>query len=178
MPIRPAVNNKNAPTHKIVNKLNHIFKSQIQLSKKYVVEYLIMLDHNLKILEISDNHKRLTLDIKHLYVKIPIDEILDITKTHLTIHNDPQTTNQITNILSTILEENYLLSRSRSSNRTRDSLGIANFRHHELNLSATPKNTHVKLLLDTNHNLFDARYVDDILIIYYSTRNSCDMITH
>jgi hypothetical protein len=40
------------------------------------------------------------------------------------------------------------------------------------------ENTHVKYMLDTNHILIYARYVDDILIVYDSTRTSTDIITH
>jgi hypothetical protein len=40
------------------------------------------------------------------------------------------------------------------------------------------KNTHIKHLLDTNHILFYARYVDDILVIYNSTLTNLNLIAH
>jgi hypothetical protein len=40
------------------------------------------------------------------------------------------------------------------------------------------ENTHIKQHLDANHNLIYVRNVDNILIVYDSTRNTTDMITH
>jgi hypothetical protein len=97
----------------MAKKLNHILKTDLQLSNQYIVENPTTLAHNLTNLASSDNHRLLTLDIKDLYVNVPIDETQDVTKTHLTIHNDPQTTNQITNLLSTILAQNYFLFQSK-----------------------------------------------------------------
>jgi hypothetical protein len=34
-PVRPAINNKNAPTYKIAKKLNNILKQQLQLENQY-----------------------------------------------------------------------------------------------------------------------------------------------
>jgi hypothetical protein len=56
---------------------------------------------------INDNHRLITLDIKDLYVSIPIDETVRTTRTQLLKHNDQQTTDQIYNMLGTILGQNY-----------------------------------------------------------------------
>src|SRR5215469_16522409 len=48
------------------------------------------------------------LDIEDLYVNIPINETIMITKTLVSKHNNEQTTNQITMLLETILKQNYL----------------------------------------------------------------------
>jgi len=42
-------------------------------------------------LKINSNHRLLTMDIKDLYVNIPIDETINITKTLLAKYNDAKT---------------------------------------------------------------------------------------
>jgi retron-type reverse transcriptase len=95
----------------------------------------------------------------------PLTFTLDFTKTHLTIHNDPQTINQITNLLSTILAQNYFLFQSKIYKSDK---GVA----RGSPISGTMaeiflqhlENTRVKHLVDTNHILFYARYLDDIYL--------------
>ena len=58
-------------------------------------------------LKINSRHRLLTLDIKDLYVNIPIQETLNLTRTQLIAHNDKQTTHQIMTLLNTILRQNY-----------------------------------------------------------------------
>ena len=58
-------------------------------------------------MKINNKHRLLTLDIKDLYVNIPIKETINITKTQLLIHNDKHTANQIIMLLETILGQNY-----------------------------------------------------------------------
>jgi len=48
------------------------------------------------------------LDIKDLYVNIPIQETLDITEAQLNAHYDQKATHQIVTLLNTILRQNYL----------------------------------------------------------------------
>ena len=49
----------------------------------------------------------ITYDIKDLYVNIPIEETLTITKQQLLINNDIHKTEQIITCLRTILNQNY-----------------------------------------------------------------------
>jgi hypothetical protein len=48
----------------------------------------------------------ITLDIKDLYINIPIDETLDIIKARL-LQNNTQITHQILSLLRVILSQNY-----------------------------------------------------------------------
>ena len=59
---------------------------------------------------INKNHRLITLDIKDLYVNIPISETIDITRIQLLKHNSPEITTQICRILETILQQNYLIT--------------------------------------------------------------------
>jgi len=106
-PIWPIVNNKNAPTYKIAKKLNDILKQHLQLENQYHTLYSENWAHNISALKINNNHKMITYDIKDLYVNIPIEETLTITKQQLLKNNDKNKTKQIITILQTILEQNY-----------------------------------------------------------------------
>jgi hypothetical protein len=57
-------------------------------------------------LRIQEHHRMITYDIKDLYVNIPIEETLTITK-QLLDNNDTHKTEQITTCLRKILKQNY-----------------------------------------------------------------------
>jgi hypothetical protein len=107
-PIRPVVNNVQAPTYKIAKFLAQRLNDYLNLKNHFIVKNSTTLANNLTKLKVNDNHKMITLDIKDLYVNIPIKETLDITKDILLQHNEEQTTKQIINLLHTILQQNYL----------------------------------------------------------------------
>ena len=97
------MNNKHAPTHKTARQLNTILNN---LDKRYNTINSKTLANELVNLKINSRHRLLTLDIKDLYVNIPIQETLNLTRTQLNVHNDKQTTHQIMTLLSTILRQN------------------------------------------------------------------------
>jgi len=72
----------------------------------YNVTNSINLANDLTKLEIHENHRMITLDIKDLYVNIPTDETLDIMKARLLQNNDTQITHQILSLLRAILSQN------------------------------------------------------------------------
>lgn len=47
------------------------------------------------------------MSIKDIYVNIPINETINITRTQLLKNNDIQTTNQMITLLEIILKQNY-----------------------------------------------------------------------
>ena len=107
----------------------------------------------------------MTMDIKDLYVNIPIDETVNITKTLLAKYNDAKTTNQITTLLERILKQNYFVFQDQIYQPDK---GVA----MGSPLSGTIAETflqHIeesilKQLLDTNCIHYYTRYVDDILL--------------
>ena len=107
IPIRPVVNNRTAPTYKAAEKLNTILSNHLHLENQYNVSNSNTLAKELIQLKINNKHRLLTLDIKYLYVNIPIKETINITKTQLMMHNDKNTANQIIMPLETILGQNY-----------------------------------------------------------------------
>jgi len=102
-PIRPVVNNTNASAHKTTRRLNTILSKHLHLENHYNTINSSTLANQLVNLKINNHHRLLTLDIKELYVNIPIQETLDITEAQLNAHNDQKTTHQIVTLLNTIL---------------------------------------------------------------------------
>jgi hypothetical protein len=83
---------------------NHLY-----LNSPYNTTSSNSLAHELVKLHINTHHRLLTLDIKDLYVSVPIQETLNLTKTQLTKYNDRHSTHQIMTLLKIILKQNYFL---------------------------------------------------------------------
>jgi hypothetical protein len=88
----------NAPAYKIsklvVNKLNNL----LNLRNHYNAKDSTTLANDLT---------KIKLDIKDLYVNIPIQKTLRITKTLLLENNNEHTTKQMITLLEVILQQNY-----------------------------------------------------------------------
>jgi hypothetical protein len=82
IPIRPVVNNRTAPSY-ITKKLNDILRQHLNLHNLYTVDNSTQLAHDLTKLNIHNNHRLITLDIKDLYVNIPIRETIGIARNQL-----------------------------------------------------------------------------------------------
>jgi len=179
IPIRPVVNNWTAPSYKAAKKLNTILSNYLHLENQYNVSNSNTLAKELIQLKINNKRRLLTLDIKDLYVNIPIKESISITKTQLLTHNDKHTANQIIMLLQTILGQNYFTFQNQIYQPDK---GVAmgspiSGNVAEIFLQKLDK-THIKHLIDSKHLIFYARYVDDILIIYDSTLTSPTSIKH
>jgi len=128
-------------------------------------------------LKINDSLKMITYDIKDLYVNIPIEETLTITKQQLLKNNDKYITKQIITILHTILKQNYFEFQETIYHPSKgiaigspisDTMAEIFLQHIE--------NKHIKQLLDSKNIVFYTRYVDDIFIIFDTTRITPDEI--
>jgi hypothetical protein len=116
VPIRPVVNNRSAPSYKAAKKLNDILKQHLLLDNQYTTDNSISLAHNPTKLTINKNHRLSTLDIKDLYVNIPIRETIDITRAQLLKHYNRKTTSQICALLETTLNKTTLHFKTRFTN--------------------------------------------------------------
>jgi len=67
------------------------------------------LANDLTKLEIHENHRMISFDIKDLYINIPIDKTLNIIKTKLLQNNNIQITYQMPSLLKGILSQNYFM---------------------------------------------------------------------
>jgi hypothetical protein len=77
-PIRPVVNNINSPTLNIAKYLKKILLDLIKLPYTYNVNNSPILAKDLMNLKITPQHRCITLNVKDLYVNIPIKEKLDM----------------------------------------------------------------------------------------------------
>jgi hypothetical protein len=71
------------------------------MDNHYTIDNSTKLAHDLTELTISDSHRLITLDIKDLYINIPITENTDIARAQLLKHNNKNITEQV-------LQQNYL----------------------------------------------------------------------
>jgi hypothetical protein len=77
-PIQPVINNIHVSTYKIAKHIYQKFKDFINLKYKYNIINTSQFTENISKLKLNPDHKLLTMDIKDLYVKIPINHILNI----------------------------------------------------------------------------------------------------
>jgi hypothetical protein len=128
-------------------------------------------------LRVTPNHRLLTLDIKDLFVNIPISETINIAKTYLLKNNDIHTTNQIVMLLEIILKQN---SFSFQGQIYQPDKGVAmgspiSGTMAEIFLQHL-ENNHIKHLIESRILTFYTRYVDDFLVVYDSTLTTPDNI--
>jgi hypothetical protein len=170
IPIRPIINSRTAPSYKLAKHLNMIINQYITLNNSYNVINSTNLAHDLTKLELHENHRMITCDIKDLYVNIPIDETIKFLKAKLLRNNNTQITHQIIALLKATLSQNYFAFQQKiyqpeqgiAMGSPISSLVAEIFLQHY-------EDIHIKHLLDTKHIALYTRYVD-ILIIYDITK--------
>ena len=171
IPIRPVVNNRNSPTHKTARRLNTI------LNNRYNTINSNTLANEMVKPKINSHHRLLTLDIKDLYVNVPIQEMLNLTRTQLRIHKDKQNTHQIMTLLDNILTQNYFSSLARVYQPDKGvAMGSPILGTMAEVFLQQLENIIIKHLIDAKTLSFYTRYVDDFFLIYDSTRTNPDNI--
>ena len=120
----------------------------------------------------------ISFDIKDLYVNIPIDETINITKTLLMAHNNNKnTTLQMIQLIKTTLTQNYF---TYDGNIYQPKKGIAMGSPLSgitagIFLQYIEQNN-MKQIMENKNIIFYRRYVDDLLIIYNSKNITADKI--
>jgi len=76
-PIRPVIINRNAPSYKATKKLNKILQQHLKEDNHHTIISSTTLAQDLTKLNINTKHRLITLDIKDLFVNIPITETID-----------------------------------------------------------------------------------------------------
>jgi len=107
MPIRPVVNNKYAPSHKLIKFLNTQIETSRILPKTYNASNSPTTTVDLIRQNIMPNNKIITLDINELYTNLPTKGIIEATKHYLglsTINRAEQ--EQLVFALRIIIEQN------------------------------------------------------------------------
>jgi hypothetical protein len=85
--IRPVINNIQAPSYKLVKYLNKKLNKLINLPYTYATKKS-KVAQELSNIQINDQHKITTLDIKDLHINLPSQNIISITKCWLNINNN------------------------------------------------------------------------------------------
>jgi hypothetical protein len=68
------------PSYKLAKHLIRIFNEHLILNNSYIVTNSTSLGTDLTQLKINDNRRLITYDIKDLFINIPIEDTLTITK--------------------------------------------------------------------------------------------------
>ena len=76
IPMRPVINNVEAPTYKIAEHLVKLLNKHITLNNQYNIRNSTSLAADLVKLNLSKDHLLITHDIRELYVHIPIEEMV------------------------------------------------------------------------------------------------------
>ena len=167
-PIRPVIDNTKAPSYRLAKHINKKLYNLLNLPNRYTLKNSYELAQDIQNLEINKNTKMLTLDIKDLYVNLPIKDTIKITKYWLDKNNNSkQESEQIIDIIQTILEQNYFHYQNKFY---KPAYGIAmgspiSSTMAEIYLQYIEE-THLKQWLDDKKVIYYRRYVDDILILF------------
>ena len=86
-PIRLVVNNTHVPSYKLAKYLNTRLNNSINLPYTYTNKNSYEIAQEVNNIQISKHNRMITPDIKNFYVKLPIQNILNITKFWLNKHN-------------------------------------------------------------------------------------------
>ena len=171
-PIRPVINNTNAPTHKLAKYIHQTLKNVLNLKYEYNITNTAHFAENISNLKLNTTHKIITMDIKDLYVNIPTNETLNIAKNLLILnHTERNTKNEIILILKTILDQNYFQYNDKFY-KPRSGIAMGSplsgimaeifLQHFE--------QCKIKHLLEDKNIVYYNRYVDDIIMIYNQTK--------
>jgi hypothetical protein len=176
-PIRPVINNIHALSYKTAKRRDKILQ-HLNLDNHYTRVNSSTLAQDLTRLNINNKHRLITLDIKDLYINIPIAETIDITTIQLLKHNDPETTTQICTLLGVILQQNYFIFQEQIYQPNK---GIAmgspiSGTIAEIFLQHL-EHIYIRPLIETKRILFYIWYMDDILIIYDTETTNHNYLT-
>ena len=166
-PIRPIVNYKPAPAYKVKKQLVKILQNKLIQTNQYNIKNSIQLTNQLKKLPISSQSKLISLDIKDMFTNIPIAETLNIIKQQLQLDYDSKIIQQLIQLLSTSLKQNYFYYNGNYYEQ-KDGLPMGSplspilseiFLQH---LEAA----HIDNIKKQYNIIYYGRYVDDIIVIY------------
>ena len=178
-PIRPVIYNTQAPSCKLAKFLNKKLQSLIDLlnihtTKKNSYEVA----QELHDIQISEHNRKITLDIKDLYVNLPTKNILRIIEIWLNGRNhDPIITEQVLCLLKIIFKQGYLQYNNQfhqpSNGITMDSPTSGTLAEIYLQYL---EEIFVKHCLENKEIAHYKRYVDDLLIVFDQNKINTDTI--
>ena len=133
----------------------------------YITENSQEIAEELLKLQINENMTLITLDIKDIYVNLPIRGIMQNVSYWLNKHNNhnQQTSEQVLNMINTIVKQNYFQYQGQIFQPQKYSNGSPmSSTSAEIYLQFL-ENIYIKHWLDSKEISFYKRYVADILIL-------------
>jgi hypothetical protein len=171
IPICPLINNRTVPAYKLARYLTKTLDQYISLNNYFSVAYCTNLANDITMLEIHENHRMICFYIKDLYVNIPTDETLNVTKAKLLQNNNIQMTYQMLSLLKVILSQNYFMLQQKIYQPAQGiSVGSTISRLIDEIFLQHYEDANIKQLLYMKSIALCVRYVDVILVIYDTTK--------
>jgi len=171
-PIRPVIDNTQAPSYKIAKFLDRRIKEYVNLPNTYTVQNSNEMAQELQKIHTAKNHKMITLDIKDLCVKLPKQGIIQATAIWMDRNKvGTDTKEQIIQLLNVIIEQNYF---QYNNQYFKPEKGIA----MGSPVSGTLAEIYLRLIeeryikhwIEDQNIVYYKRYVDDIFIIFDISR--------
>jgi len=158
------INNTQAPAYKIAKYINKKMHHLLSLPNNYNTKNSYEIAEELNKIKINENSRIITLDIKDLYVNLPLNGIMHATKYWLNKNNNSEEViKQLLNIIKTFIQQNYFQYKDTFYQPIK---GIAmgsplSGTIAEIYLQYVEE-TYIKQWWDTNEIMYYKRYVDDI----------------
>jgi hypothetical protein len=107
-PIRPVINSIQAPSYRLAKHLSKNLKTMLNLPNRYNAKDSKEVAGEISTIQTKDCHSFMSLDINDLYVNIPTEDTIRITKFWLRKQkHDSRLIEQTTHALEIILKQNY-----------------------------------------------------------------------
>jgi len=107
-PITPVINNTQSPAYKIAKYINKKMHHLINLANNYNAKKSYEKAEELKKIKINENSRIITLNIKDLYVNLPLNGIMQATNFWLIKNNIcTDVMEQLIYIIKTGIQQNY-----------------------------------------------------------------------
>jgi hypothetical protein len=171
-PIRPVIDNTQAPSYKIAKFLDRKIKEYVSLPNTYTVQNSNEMAQELQKIHNANNHKMITLDIKDLYVNLPKQGIIQATTIWMNKNKvDTETKEQIIQLLKVIMEQNYF---QYNNQYFKPEKGIAMGSPIPGTLTEIYlrliEERYIKHWIGDQNIVYYKRYVDDIFIIFDTSK--------
>jgi len=179
MPIRPFVNNTQAPTHRLARHINKMLCNWQILPNTFNTKNSIQIAQDLKNLEIKPSHRVITLDIKYLYTNLPTQGVLEAAIYWMELGGiNREKITQMTAVLNTIMQQNYF---TYNNAYYKPQKGVAmgsplSGTLTELYLQRLER-LYIKHSIETRAIKYYSRYVDDIIIVFDTHDNKANNST-
>ena len=179
-PIRPVINNMQAPSYKAAKYLNKKLCNLICLPHTHNIKNSQELAEELVNFHTDKDKRLITYDIKDLFVNLPTQGIIKTTKFWLKRNNiDNEIINQTIQMLTTIIKQNYF---QYNNQWFQPEKGVAmgspiSSTIAEIYLQYMEQ-IYIKHWLESKEITYYRRYVDDILIIYNIDNTNEQKISH